>query len=192
MTEVKIVWTERNVWNFVKYTIISKSAQQKFFFISILVCFVFIMITSIVTATVLQNTITLIISVCVPVFLLAYTVGYYFILKNYAKKIYNVNKDITDSSALISEEIIVICKNGVPKGTVSWSMVNSISINEKLAAFYIMTKENSLLLLEEANITNGSKEQLVKLLKRKKDEIEQAAENENANERAKASRKKNK
>ncbi len=188
MTEVKIVWTEKNVWDFVKFTIINRAGRQKFFIVSLIICFIFVSAFSILSAFIIKNAVTLAIALLVPVLLAAYIVGYYFILKNYAKKIYGANKDNRDSSALIGEDNIIICENDFPKSRISWDEIEDITINSKLATYYIMSKDSSLLMLEESNIVKGDRYALLKVLEEKKNDIERAKQE---NERSKADGKKN-
>lgn len=181
MTEINITWSMENIWDFVKYTIITKTKQQKFFFLAIIICFAFILTSSIISAVTTQNTFMILLSVIVFAIAAGYFIIYYFIMKNYAKKIYNANKNSPETSIVLTDDNIVICQERQPVGVIGWNDIKDISNNVKKATYYLTTEQNALLLLEEKNIVTGDKFSLMKIIEDKKNELERSKDSGSQN-----------
>lgn len=175
MTEIKVKWTKENVWEFVKFNSLRRNKTVKVTFIALTCCFGLILGVCLTSFFALNNFTMLIAAIVLTVLVAGYVFMFYRMLKGYAKKIYAANSNDEDTTVRITDELILVLKNNVPVGKLSWQNLSAIYFNDEKDAAYIMTKESALLLVEYTNIIEGTKEELKKLLEAKDAELSKKA-----------------
>lgn len=175
MTEIIVKWTKENIWEFVKFNSFRRNKTIKVTFIALTCCFGLILGICLASFFALGNFAMLIAAIVLTVLVAGYVLVFYRMLKGYAKKIYAANSNEEDTTVRFSDELILVLKNNVPIGKLSWQNLSAIYFNDEKNAVYIMTKENALLLIEYCNIIEGSKEELKSLLEAKDAELSKKA-----------------
>lgn len=171
MTEIDVKWTKENVWEFVKFNSFRRSRGVTLTFIAFICCYGLLLGLCLAGFFVIQNYFMLICAIVLTLFVAGYALVFYRMLKKYAAKLLEANSDEEARTVRFDEEQILVLKSGEPIGKLSWSNIGNIYFNDEKGAAYIMTKENALLLIEYANIREGSKEELKKLLEGKNAEL---------------------
>lgn len=175
MTEISVKWTKENIWEFVKFNSFRRNKTVKVTFIALTCCFGLILGVCLASFFAMDNFTMLIAAIVLTVLVAGYVFAFYRMLKGYAKKIYAANSNEENTTVRFSDELILVLKNDVPIGKLSWQNLSAIYFNDEKNAAYIMTKESALLLIEYTNITEGTKEELKTLLEAKDAELSKKA-----------------
>ena len=175
MTEISVKWTKENIWEFVKFNSFRRNKTVKVTFIALTCCFGLILGVCLASFFAMDNFTMLIAAIVLTVLVAGYVFAFYRMLMGYAKKIYAANSNEENTTVRFSDELILVLKNDVPIGKLSWQNLSAIYFNDEKNAAYIMTKESALLLIEYTNITEGTKEELKTLLEAKDAELSKKA-----------------
>lgn len=173
MVEIKVEWTEKNVKEFVKYTMFTKGKAQKILTIAYAVCFLLVFIFGVIAYFVLSSPMFLIASGAALLLLAAYFLFMELTASKLAKSLYNANKDSDMNIVQLSAEDIIVCRDHTPVGRIPWATIAQIDQHKN--AVYLTSSENALLLLEKERITGGTAEELEEIIKVKNAELSKTA-----------------
>lgn len=169
MIITKMVWTKENVREFVTYYTLYKSKTQRILLISYLICAAFICIFGLTVFFILKETIILFVSLGAFVIMAGYIIFFYMMMRSMAKKLITANAENNDLEVCFNEDVIFIRKDNEPFGAIYWDNINEIYTAKNTA--YLMSKENALILVEYNRIIAGSKEEFIKLLESKNEQL---------------------
>lgn len=169
MTEFKLNWSKEAVNEYIDLMIKGKNLQA-LPVILFAVCIVSLIASGIVMYVLTGNIMSLLISACGVLFGGAVVLTLALVKKNLYKKVKEAYKELSDLVAAISDKDIILIKNNIPYGIISWDKIGDITYGKK--AFYLTTKESALLILEKNAVVSGVLSEAEEVLKIKEAAIE--------------------
>lgn len=169
MTEFKLNWSKEAVNEYIDLMIKGKNLQV-LPVILFAVCIVSLIASGIVMYVLTDNIMSLLISACGVLFGGAVVLTLALVKKNLYKKVKEAYKELSDLVAAISDKDIILIKNNIPYGIISWDKIGDITYGKK--AFYLTTKESALLILEKNAVVSGVLSEAEEVLKIKEAAIE--------------------
>ena len=152
MTEFKLNWSKDAINEYIDLMIKGKNLQA-LPLILFSVCIVALIASGIIMFALSGNIMSLIVSVCGVLFGAAVIITIAFLKKSMFKKVSEAYKELSDLVAAISDKDIILIRNNVPYGIISWDKIDDITFGKK--AFYLTTKESALLILEKNAVVSG-------------------------------------
>lgn len=171
MTEFKLNWSKEAVNEYIDLMIKGKNLQV-LPVILFAVCIVSLIASGIVMYVLTGNIMSLLISACGVLFGGAVVLTLALVKKNLYKKVKEAYKELSDLVAAISDKDIILIKNNIPYGIISWDKIGDITYGKK--AFYLTTKESALLILEKNAVVSGVLSEAEEVLKIKEATIEKS------------------
>lgn len=165
MIVLKTDWTKENLKKYILFTSFFGNKMTRALLIGFFLCFVMILGTCIAMFFMLDMPLFLILAGVIVLFCAA-TVLYfsYTIKKNIQSALSGNQGDSETDGLMITEEKILVCKNGEPVGEIGWDKITSINFNDKDGAAYLLSDGGAVLILEYKNITAGTEKELKELL----------------------------
>lgn len=168
MVEIKTEWNEENLRKYIMYKTFFANKYTMLSFIVFFICFFAIIATCIAMYCMIQMPVFLIMAGAVLLFAAGFAVFFALkINKNVKQSLKESgaeNESPSQETAVLTEALITVFKNGVPYGAMDWDKVTSISFNDKGGAAYLSTEEGALLILEYKNIISGTESELKEML----------------------------
>ena len=168
MTEFKLNWSREAINEYIDLMIKGKSLQA-LPVILFTVCVVTLIASGIVMFALTGNILSILVSACGVLFGAAVIITLSFVKKSLYKKVTEAYKGLSDLVAAVSDKDIILIKNNLPYGIISWDKIDEITFGKK--AFYLTTKENALLILEKNAVVSGVISEAEEVLKLKADSI---------------------
>lgn len=173
MVDLKIEWTNENVSEFVKYTMMTKGKTQKILTVVYAICFSVVLIASLIAFFVTGSWLFIMTAAASALLLGSFVLFMKITMKKLSISLYDANKDSDVNVIQLSSEDIIVCREGQPVGRIPWDSIAEIDVNKN--AVYLTSKENALLLLEKERITGGTAEELDAIIKEKNAELSKKA-----------------
>ena len=168
MVEIKTEWNKENLKKYIVYKTFFANKYTMLSFIVFFVCFLAIVATCIAMFCMIRMPIFLVMAGIVALFSAAFAV---FFTVKINKNVKQSLKESTEGAgeneqetAILTEELITVFKNGLPYGGMEWDKISSISFNDKGGAVYLSTEEGAVLILEYKNIIRGTEAELKEML----------------------------
>ena len=169
MTEFKLNWSKEAINEYINLMIRGKNLQV-LPVILFAVCIVALIASGIVMFALTGNIISLIVSACGVLFGGAIVLTITILKKSLYKKVTEAYKELSGLVAAISDKDIILIKNNIPYGIISWDKISDITFGKK--AFYLTTKESALLILEKNAVASGVISEAEEVLKLKAASLE--------------------
>ena len=175
MVDIKTDWTEKNLKEYVKYTVFSKN---KFFVIALISFAMFGVLIVALCLTVFflfKYIFSLVFAGIIVLLEIGFAAFLTLNINSCSKRVLKANAESELNRVMISEDDIIAFNDDEPIGTISWSKMADIYFNEKVQAAYLTTETNAALILECSNILSGTAEELKEIIGKKRDELSKKA-----------------
>ncbi len=165
MINAIIGWNEENIKEYVKYIIIEKNKGTKTGLVIYSVLMAVIAVAALVAAFITGMMWLLIATVCAALMIGVFLLVLRYAINRYTKDIFEINDGSTINGIEITATALCVKKDDVAKGLINWDSVTEIDFNNDNA--YISTAEGYLIIIEKANIKEGSLDELKKIVDEK-------------------------
>lgn len=165
MIEAVIQWNEKNISDYVKYTVFGKNRFTKVYIILYAVFMALIAAVGVVSAVItgiywlLAASVVAVLLIGVFSFILLYAV------KKYTKDIIKVNSDNKIDGIEITASCIILMREGASRAIVEWQTMASADFSGDYA--FLTTSDGLLMIIERDNIKQGSLEELKQIVDEK-------------------------
>lgn len=178
MVKFNLIFTRENTFRYVLYTAVLKTKIQRVFAAVYCACMAALFVSGFVYMAVTKLAIGLLLSgAAVFIMILTGAVGYY-LLHTVSKKLTDVNATADKMEALLSAREILIIKNLLPVGKVSWDSISEIC--EYKDDYYLHTTEGAPIIFEKSQMTAGTLADAKTLFSEKKAVFRERENRENA------------
>ena len=174
MVDIKADWNERNLKEYVKYTI-SKNKISKISLLFFTICSVFILVFCLTAFFAFKYVFALVFALVIVLIAAGYVVFFAVSIKRFTQSMLKANAEPELNRIMISDDDILCFNGDEPIGTLSWSKMADIYFNEKEQAAYLTSKGNAVLILECKNILSGTSDELKEIIRKKRDELSKEA-----------------
>lgn len=174
MVDIKADWNERNLKEYVKYTI-SKNKISKISLLFFTICSVFILVFCLTAFFAFKYVFALVFALVIVFITAGYVVFFAVSIKRFTQSMLKANAEPELNRIMISDDDILCFNGDEPIGTLSWSKMADIYFNEKEQAAYLTSKGNAVLILECKNILSGTSDELKEIIGKKRDELSKEA-----------------
>lgn len=165
MIDAVIGWNEENIKEYVKYVIIEKNKGTKTGLAIYSVLMAVIAVAALVAAFVTGMMWLLIATICAALMIGIFLLVLWYAINRYTRDIFEINDGSTINGIEITATALCVKKDNIAKGLISWENVTEIDFNKDNA--YISTAEGYLIIIEKANIKEGSLDELKKIVEEK-------------------------
>ena len=165
MIDAVIGWNEKNIKEYVRYTIVEKNKNTRVGLTVYMALMAVIAVVALVSALVTGMMWLLIATICAALMAGVFIAVLFYAIRRYSKDIYEINSGSTLNGIEITASALCFKKDDVNKGIISWDSVNEVDFNKDTA--YISTAEGFLIIIEGKDIKEGSIDELKKIVSEK-------------------------
>lgn len=168
MIEIKTEWNEENLRKYIIYKTFFANKYTMLSFVVFFFCFLAIVATCIAMYCMIKMAVFLIMAGAVVLFSAGFAVFFAIKINKNVKQSLKESKTDAEATeqetAMLTEDLITVYRNGVPYGVMEWDKITSICFNDKCGAAYLSTEDGAVLILEYKNIKSGTESELKEML----------------------------
>ena len=165
MIEAAIEWNEKNISDYVKYTVFGKNKSTKVYIALYAVFMALIAVVGVASAVITGIYWLLAASVVAVLLIAVFSLVLLSAVKKYTKDIFNVNSDNKIDGIEITASCIILKREGVSRAIIEWQMMATADFTDVYA--FLTTSDGILMIIEKKNIKQGSLDELKQIVDEK-------------------------
>ncbi len=165
MIEAAIEWNEKNISDYVKYTVFGKNRFTKVYIVLYAVFMALIAVVGVVSAVITGIYWLLAASVVAILLIVVFSLVLLYAVKKYTTDILKVNSDNKIDGIEITASCIILKREGVSRAIVEWQTMASADFTGDYA--FLTTSDGILMIIEKKNIKQGSLDELKQIVDEK-------------------------
>lgn len=165
MIEAVIEWNEKNISDYVRYTIFTKNRFTKVYIVLYAVFMMLIAAVGVVSALITGVYWLIAASVVAVLLIGAFSFILLYAVKKYTKDILKVNSDNKIDCVEITASCIVLKHDGASRAIIEWALMASADFSGDYS--FLTTTDGILMIVERKNIKQGSFDELKQIVDEK-------------------------
>ncbi len=165
MIDATLIWSEENIKQYVKYTMLEKTKNTKLYMTLYLISMVLIAVISCVTAIVTGMLWLFAATVFAVLLIVFFVFILFFAVKKYTNEIFEINKGSTFDGIEITATCFCLKRNGELAGKLEWEVIESADFYNDYV--FLMTMQGFLIIISKEDIKTGSIKELKRIIDEK-------------------------
>lgn len=166
MTEFRFERKKENVEDYIKTTMFGKTPAYKILIAALYIGLIAAAVSGLIMCFAMNRPEMITITIFAVIIGVAYPLFLHFFIKYLTKKLTAENPDEKDVTVAVSENEILLLRNGRICGRIEWTDITEIT--EGKTGWFLTEKQGAAIILGEGSVSSGTYDEAVQILNIKK------------------------